>query len=361
VKAGKWLKLNARLFTERFILRRPTERIYAVIGGHIFFQTLRSAIELELFDILQRDKGATLEKLAARLHLSTQPLRILLLVLVYLRLLRKKGDRYYNTYAGRVCFCSDSPRNINHIVRWQHSINYAAMPFLLESLREYRNVGLQVFAGTEPTLYERLSHDPHLETIFQQAMVQISRQANRFLNEYLDLRDVRLLVDIGGGVGENVLQLVAAWPHLRAGVFDLPSVCERAERNFDASVHRSRLVTFSGNCFSDPLPSEPDAYILCHFMTIWSKAKDLELLRKCFDSLPNGGRAIIFNMMQNDDEDGPAGAAMGSPYFLCLATGEGMLYTWREYEQMVREAGFARVESHRLPMQHGIIIGVKSA
>lgn len=65
-------------------------------------------------------------------------------------------------------------------------------------------------------------------------------------------------------------------------------------------------------------------------------------------------------MMQNDAEDGPAGAAMGSPYFLCLATGEGMFYTWREYEGLMREAGFTSVRSRRLPMQHGLIVGTKA-
>ena len=173
----------------------------------------------------------------------------------------------------------------------------------------------------------------------------------------LESAGVKLLVDIGGGLGENVLQLVATWPHLRAGVFDLPSVCALAEKNFDDSPHRPRLATFIGNCFADPLPKGPDAFLLCHFATIWSKEKNLALLRNCHESLPTGGRAIIFNMMQNDSEDGPAGAAMGSPYFLCLATGEGMLYTWREYEEMMRQAGFASVRSHRLPMQHGLIVG----
>ena len=50
---------------------------------------------------------------------------------------------------------------------------------------------------------------------------------------------------------------------------------------------------------------------------------------------------------------------MGSPYFLTLATGEGMLYTWREYEQWMREAGFETVKVQRLIRDHGAIIGVK--
>jgi hypothetical protein len=83
------------------------------------------------------------------------------------------------------------------------------------------------------------------------------------------------------------------------------------------------------------------------------------LLRKAYDALAPGGSVIVFNMMQSDDETGPLTAAMGSPYFLTLATGQGMLYTWREYQTWMRDAGFAAVRTQKLPRDHGAIIGVK--
>jgi hypothetical protein len=82
-------------------------------------------------------------------------------------------------------------------------------------------------------------------------------------------------------------------------------------------------------------------------------------LRKIFDGLPAGGALIIFNMMQDDDETGPMTAAIGSPYFLTLATGTGMLFTWAEYQRWMTEAGFARCETHRLSFDHGVVIAWK--
>ena len=64
-------------------------------------------------------------------------------------------------------------------------------------------------------------------------------------------------------------------------------------------------------------------------------------------------------MMQNDQENGPLSSAVGSPYFLTLATGKGMLYTWSEYETWFREAGFKSVKRHQLIRDHGAIIGIK--
>jgi len=69
---------------------------------------------------------------------------------------------------------------------------------------------------------------------------------------------------------------------------------------------------------------------------------------------------MIFNMMQHDDESGPMSSAVGAPYFLTLATGTGMLYTWSEYERWMEEAGFRDIERHELPRDHGLIVGTKS-
>jgi cyclopropane fatty-acyl-phospholipid synthase-like methyltransferase len=99
--------------------------------------------------------------------------------------------------------------------------------------------------------------------------------------------------------------------------------------------------------------------LFAHFFTIWGEEKDRELLRKCYASLPSGGKVMIFNMMQHDDESGPMSAAVGSPYFLTLATGTGMLYTWSEYERWMEEAGFRDITRHTLPRDHGLIVGTK--
>jgi hypothetical protein len=65
-------------------------------------------------------------------------------------------------------------------------------------------------------------------------------------------------------------------------------------------------------------------------------------------------------MMGNDNDTGPVSTALGSPYFLAIATGEGMLYSWSDYEVWLRDAGFSsskRIED--LPLDHGIFIGKK--
>lgn len=359
--AGIGRRLSALITTrlvEGWLFKRQIERLYLVMGGHIFFQTLSAATRLDLFSLLARRGPLTRAQIAADLDIDDKCARILLLGCTSLGLLRKVGATYGNSRLAQRLLNREAPGNILPIIAWQHHINYRPMHAFCDALRSNRNVGLDELAGEEATLYERLARSPELEKIFQEAMEAISVQANSMLARFVDFAHVRHLVDVGGGNGSNIIALAQKYPALRATVFDSASVCAIARQNISAAGLANRLAAVAGDGFTDAFPADADCILLAHFCTIWSEQKNRALLKKCHDVLPPGGSVIIFNMMQSDEETGPLSAAMGSPYFLTLATGEGMLYTWNEYQTWLREAGFT-VRTQRLPRDHGVILGVK--
>ena len=358
-RIGGLITLNALRFFEGCLLKRQIEKLYLVMGGHIFFETLSAAVEFDLFTQLSKHPGMTRSQIASALGAEEKPIRILLLGCVSLGLIHKKGNAYYNSRLANRLLVSDNPKNIIAVIRWQHHINYKPMHAFYDAIKANTNVGLKEFSGDEPFLYGRLTHHPDLELIFQQAMQGISVQANALLAQFVDLSGVQHLIDVGGGNATNIINLARHNPHLRASVFDSPSVCKIARDNIEKASLQDRLGATEGDCFKTPFPTDADCILFCHFMTIWSEADNLTLLKKAHDALPPGGKAIVFNMMQADNEDGPLSAAMGSPYFLTLATGQGMLYTWREYETWMRQAGFTQVKTQTLIRDHGAIIGVK--
>ncbi len=336
------------------------DKLYHIMGGAIFFQTLSAAVQFDLFGLLKKHGNLTSAEIAGHLEIEEQPARILLLGCTTLELLHRSGATYSNSEMAERFLLRDQPGSLVPIIEWQHFINYRAMYWFHDSIKLNRNRGLNAFEGDEDTLYERLAHDPKLEKIFQDAMQAISVHANEMLARHVDFSDVRHLVDVGGGNGTNIMELAAKYPSLRATVFDSPSVCEIAKNNIDRAGLSERLGAIAGNCFNDALPSGVDCFLFCHFFTIWSVEENRQLLQKAFEALPAGGRVVVFNMMQSDTEDGPLTAAWGSPYFLTLATGKGMLYCWKEYEAWMKEAGFATVERLQLPRDHGVVTGIKT-
>lgn len=330
-----------------------------LIGGHIFFQTVNSAVKFRLFDLLETKGGLTQSQIANHLHIQPRPARILLLGLTTLKLLTKNYDIYSNTELARRFFTTNSSENLIAVLEWQAEINYHALGHLHESMKSGKNLGLREFEGNGATLYERLANQPHLELIFQNAMEDISKQANNDLAKFVDFSEVKNVVDIGGGNASNIINLALKYPKLKATVFDRSSVCEIAKKNILGHHLEQRCSVISGNCFINEFPKEVDAFMFCHFLTIWSEEKNQFLLNKTYQALPDKGKVFIFNMMQNNMEDGPLTAAMGSPYFLSLATSEGMLYTWKEYTEWLHQAGFREIKTIKLPKDHGVIIGIK--
>lgn len=341
------------------VSQQEIDRFYMIFGGHIFFQTLHSAVELDLFTKLSTHRKLQQSAIGELLGLERQPTRILLLGLVTLGLLKKEGGYYSNSKIAEVALTSHSPENVISYVKLQHHVMYKGMFHFTRALREFRNVGLDEFPGHEPTLYERLGRRPEIKHIFQDAMHELSVHANRDLAARVDFSNTRYLVDIGGGDGTNAIELAKANAGMRAAVFDLPTVCPIAERKIREAGLDARVDVIGGNCFEDALPREADCYLFSHFCTIWSPQRNEALFRKAYEALPSGGRVVVFNMMQEDDESGPISAAVGSPYFLTIATGEGMLYTWAEYERWMKNAGFCDIERVRLARDHGAVIGTK--
>ena len=352
------LFLSTRIL-EPFVMRRQIEKFYLILGGHIYFQTLSAAVQLDLFSLLRKQPRLTCAEIARALNIEEKPARILLLGCTSLGLLIRRHDVYRNTRLADKLLTKESPQNILSVIQWQHHVNYRAMFHFHDAIQANRNVGLEVFEGNESTLYERLVHHPDLERVFQDAMEDISIQANDTLAKFVDFTDVRHIVDVGGGNGTNLMKLASRYAELRGTVFDSPSVCAVAEENISQAGFSHRIGTNPGDCFADAFPAGADCFLFSHFCTIWSEEQNRRLLAKAFQALPANGKVVIFNMMQSDSRGGPLSAALGSPYFLTIATGEGMLYTWTEYETWMKEAGFTTTRRQLLPRDHGAIIGVK--
>ena len=338
------------------------ERLLLIAAGHTAFQLLWAGVELGLYDLLAAKPDMNLDKVADALNLSRQPARILMVGLTALGIVKLSANGgYRNADLTEAKLVRANPGYAGAILGWQAHIVYPGMQDFVASLKQNRNVGLDRFGGTEPTLYERLTHDKPLEKIFQDAMSGLSEQANSFLPTAMDFSKNRLVVDAGGGSGKNAMAIARHYPLIKTCVFDSPSVCEQAQKNIRLAGMADRVSTYPGNFFHDSFPPDTDCILYCHILTIWSMERNRVLLKRSFDALPEGGAVVIFNMMGADDDSGPLSTALGSPYFLAIATGEGMLHPWKDYEAALRDTGFRKIIrlEKGLPLDHGILVGIK--
>nr|ABY66020.1 C-methyltransferase [Actinomadura madurae] len=331
-----------------------------IIHGTTAFELLRTALEFELFELLETAGGMDVAETAAALGVDEQPARILLLGLTSMKLLERREDGYANSAVARDRLLRSGRRFLGPLVDVQAEVINRALPDFAEAMRRNTNVGLRHITGPGTTLYERLTAHPDLQRIFYANMGDASRYAFAQLLDLYDFSGVRHVLDLGGGDGTNSLHLARRRPGLEATVFDQESVVRLAADRIEDPDLRKRVHFHAGDLFADPFPDGCDAILYFHIFEIWSLERNTELLRKCHAALPEGGVCVVYNFTSDDAGTGPMSAGLVSPYFLTLASGEGMAYAPDDMERAVRDAGFSRVDRRQdLGFGHTLVVGRK--
>src|SRR5262249_3599690 len=125
-----------------------------------------------------------------------------------------------------------------------------------------------------------------------------------------DLSAFRALVDLGGASGHLAVAACRRYPHLRATVFDLPSVVTLTRAMLAAEPDVApRVAVQAGDFFTDALPPA-DLYAVGRILHDWPDERVRHLLGVIFRALPPGGALLIAEKLLDDDRAGPRWAQL---------------------------------------------------
>ncbi len=164
----------------------------------------------------------------------------------------------------------------------------------------------------------------------------------------------RQLLDVGGGDGSFALRALSHAPSLRATVFDLPAVAQRASRRAALTGFADRLRAVGGDFRRDALPRGADIATLIRVVHDHDDADVLLLLRAVRAALEPDATLLIAEPMA-----ATAGAESVGAYFnfYLFAMGTGRARTRAALGEMLVVAGFDRIQELRsaLPLQTRIL------
>jgi hypothetical protein len=346
--------------TSRNVTVTEADYLRILIHGTTAFELLRTGLEFDLFERLEASGGMDVSEVAAAIGVEEQPARVLLLGLASLLLLEKQGDKYVNSQMVKRKLLKEGERFLGPLIDIQAKIINASMEDFAESMRQNTNVGLRHLPGPGTTLYERLTVRPDLQKVFYDNMGDASRRAFEQILAHYDFSNIRHAIDLAGGDGSNSVELCKRYPNLEVTVMDQETVTQLAAGRIEDPDIRKRVHFHAGDILNDPLPEGADAVFVFHIFEIWSLERNTEMLRKCAAALPEGGVCLVYNWTCNDEGTGSMAAGLVSPYFLTLASGEGMTYSQHDMEKAALDAGFSRVERYGdMGFSHGLVIAHK--
>ncbi|NNU79345.1 SAM-dependent methyltransferase [Halovulum dunhuangense] len=338
----------------RGIANRQGAALYDLVAGFVYSQVLLACVELDLFRRL-RAGPLDAQTLARGTPLDAERMARLAQAAAALDLMRvRPGGRYGLGPLGAALLGAPG---VEEMVR-HHPMFYRdlADPLALftaprdstEIARFWSYVGERGVGHEDAAAYSRLM-------AASQAMVAAETLAVH------PMRDVSVLMDVGGGEGAFLSAALRATPGLRGIVFDLPPVVARARAAMDLAGLSDRTRVAGGSFLEDPLPDGADAVSLVRVLYDHDTPSVRRILAACLAALPPGGRLILSEPMSGGDHPTRAGDAYFGLYTAAMTSGQPR--SAETHIALLREAGFseARLLSARQPFITRVIVARRPA
>src|SRR5437588_4472103 len=321
--------------------RPPTPALlFDTINAHQRTEAIKPAIELDVFTAIARGKTSSAE-IADSCGASERGARILCDYLVIIGFLTKENDKYELTPDSATFLDKASPAYMGSIV------DFMLSPMLTDNFKHLTEAVKKGGAAGET---QPLEPEHPIWVKFARAMApmmampsqQLARLADKDANQPLRI------LDIAAGHGLFGLAFAKQNPQAEITAVDWPNVLTVANENAQFFGASDRYHTIPGSAFDVDYGTDYDIILLTNFLHHFDPPTCETLLRKINSALKDGGRAVTLEFVPNEDRVTPPQAAAFSMMMLG-ATPAGDAYTFSEFEEMFRNAGFARSELHELP------------
>nr|WKU83442.1 O-methyltransferase 6 [Hamelia patens] len=205
---------------------------------------------------------------------------------------------------------------------------YKLEPAVLEGGTAFNKMhGMHIFKYT--------GIDQKFNESFNKAMIHHTFiVVRKVLQCYKGFEHLKILVDVGGGLGVTLSMITSKYPNIKGINFDLPHVIQNAPA-YPGVEH------IGGDMF-ECVP-KGDAIFMKWILHDWDDDHCLKLLKNCYKALPDNGKVIAVDAILPTIPDNSASSKSNSQmdmYTLAAYYPGGKERTEQEFLALANEAGF---------------------
>jgi 2-polyprenyl-3-methyl-5-hydroxy-6-metoxy-1,4-benzoquinol methylase len=323
--------------------------VYQTLTAYQGTAALKAAIELDVFTAIGEGVN-TAATLARRCQATERGVRILCDYLTILGFLSKTEQRYALTLDSATFLDRRSPAYQGS------SSGFLALPETVSAfmhLRETICTGRPAMGAGEGSV----SHENPIWVDFARSMAALALPVAEQIACALDADrgEKWKVLDIAAGHGLFGITIAKHNPNAEIFSQDWPRVLDVAEENARAAGVAGRFHRLAGSAFEVDFGTGYDVVLITNFLHHYDASTNEGLLRKIGKSLSPDGIVVTMDLVPNPDRISPTRAACFSMMMLGM-TPAGDAYTFAEYEQMFRHAGFSSSALHSLTLRgHSLI------
>lgn len=269
--------------------KRPHVRMRELVTGYWAAQAVSVAARLGLADLLEAGPRTT-DELAGQTGTDPGSLFRLLRALTSIGVFRQADDgRFELTALGRY-LCADCPGSLrDYAVFFGGERQWRAWGDLAHSIR----TGETAYDHAHGVgLYEYLGHDADAEEVFDRAMAgSVAHTASAVAKAY-DFSRFERLVDVGGGDGSLMAEVLRAHPGLHGVIIEQAGAAGRAQTRIRQEGLEQRCEVVVGDIFAG-VPAGGDAYLLSRVVHVFDDDAATRLLGSCRQQVPEHGVVLV--------------------------------------------------------------------
>ena len=313
----------------------PPAQMVLLLGGFRISQALYAAAVLGVADQLVAGPVPT-EVLAERVGAHAPSLYRLLRTLASVGVFTELEPGVFALTPLGQTLTSGQPGSMRDVVIMFMETHYAPFGELVHTIRTGQPAAEHLYG--EP-FFTWLSHHPGQAERYTAAMANLTGGFKTAAIASLPLDGTHAIVDVGGADGTVLAAILAAHPHLRGVLFDLPHVITGAPQTLARQGVGDRAECVGGDFF-ESVPAGGDAYLVSLVLHDWPDPQAQRILAN-IAAAGRGARLLVLDFVVPPG-DAPHISKISDLNMLAMMGGKER--TGPEWRELLQGAGFTGIE-----------------
>jgi hypothetical protein len=291
----------------------------------------RAVADLKVADKIPVEGRLGVDELARQCRVQAEPLHRMLRLLGSVGVFAVSADREVSHTPRSRLLRTDRNDSLHYAARfWTAQSAWRAWEHLDEAL----SGGVPHEAAWQLSRFAYLQAHPDEARVFDEMMSHFPDRRHLAIAASYDFSSHKQIVDVGGGNGAALREVLKRFPSCRGIVYDRPDVIAAMPKDED------RLAGEAGSFF-ERVPAGADCYLLVRVLHDWSDEDCLRILAQCHAAMQPSATILICEQILKDDP------ALGAPADYLIDTammamfGHGRERTVSEYRTLLEKSGFA--------------------